>query len=160
MPRLVCIYIWCYLCFFFFQAEDGIRDLVTGVQTCALPILPADRSNGCALASAFALGGTSGMSPFLRSAVWICGLRVRPSIAAARSGLGEWVGIDQPSPGPPVTTGGAQKPAVLWSALHTAPAYQLPSMKKAAFPWSNMFRASSAERPWNDFAKYPAFVHC
>src|SRR5206468_6330660 len=30
----------CVLCFFFFfQAEDGIRDLiVTGVQTCALPI--------------------------------------------------------------------------------------------------------------------------
>src|SRR2546430_7542859 len=27
--------------FFFFQAEDGIRDLtVTGVQTCALPICP------------------------------------------------------------------------------------------------------------------------
>ena len=27
--------------FFFFQAEDGIRDVaVTGVQTCALPILP------------------------------------------------------------------------------------------------------------------------
>src|SRR2546429_5156060 len=26
-------------CFFFFQAEDGIRDVaVTGVQTCALPI--------------------------------------------------------------------------------------------------------------------------
>src|SRR5690606_8559383 len=31
-----------YCCrFFFFQAEDGIRDFhVTGVQTCALPILP------------------------------------------------------------------------------------------------------------------------
>src|SRR2546430_4532276 len=29
--------------FFFFQAEDGIRDLtVTGVQTCALPISPPD----------------------------------------------------------------------------------------------------------------------
>src|SRR2546430_17711284 len=29
------------LSFFFFQAEDGIRDLtVTGVQTCALPISP------------------------------------------------------------------------------------------------------------------------
>src|SRR5256885_3596712 len=28
-------------CFFFFQAEDGIRDYkVTGVQTCALPIYP------------------------------------------------------------------------------------------------------------------------
>src|SRR5690606_40200226 len=27
------------VCFFFFQAEDGIRDFhVTGVQTCALPI--------------------------------------------------------------------------------------------------------------------------
>src|SRR2546430_5028934 len=30
---------WCIIFFFFFQAEDGIRDLtVTGVQTCALPI--------------------------------------------------------------------------------------------------------------------------
>src|SRR2546427_7627915 len=30
--------------FFFFQAEDGIRDLtVTGVQTCALPISNASR---------------------------------------------------------------------------------------------------------------------
>src|SRR5216684_6818340 len=29
-----------FCCFFFFQAEDGIRDVaVTGVQTCALPIL-------------------------------------------------------------------------------------------------------------------------
>src|SRR5687767_7267323 len=32
--------------FFFFQAEDGIRDkLVTGVQTCALPISGADLPN-------------------------------------------------------------------------------------------------------------------
>src|SRR5216684_4761251 len=31
------------LCFFFFQAEDGIRDVaVTGVQTCALPIFIAE----------------------------------------------------------------------------------------------------------------------
>src|SRR5437870_13310664 len=31
--------IFLFLCFFFFQAEDGIRDgHVTGVQTCALPI--------------------------------------------------------------------------------------------------------------------------
>src|SRR2546430_4647232 len=30
---------WTVIYFFFFQAEDGIRDLtVTGVQTCALPI--------------------------------------------------------------------------------------------------------------------------
>src|SRR5258707_2797347 len=32
-----------YYSFFFFQAEDGIRDIgVTGVQTCALPILAAE----------------------------------------------------------------------------------------------------------------------
>src|SRR2546430_9854899 len=31
--------VYVLVCFFFFQAEDGIRDLtVTGVQTCALPI--------------------------------------------------------------------------------------------------------------------------
>src|SRR5205823_10377898 len=41
----VCSFIFCvfssfiFFFFFFFQAEDGIRDkLVTGVQTCALPI--------------------------------------------------------------------------------------------------------------------------
>src|SRR5437667_1596769 len=39
------------LCFFFFQAEDGIRDRdVTGVQTCALPIL-SDRGRKLARAS-------------------------------------------------------------------------------------------------------------
>src|SRR5437016_2662966 len=33
-------YLVVFLLFFFFQAEDGIRDWsVTGVQTCALPIL-------------------------------------------------------------------------------------------------------------------------
>src|SRR6266403_3725930 len=37
MAMFVCFF------FFFFQAEDGIRDLyVTGVQTCALPISPED----------------------------------------------------------------------------------------------------------------------
>src|SRR5438034_1289348 len=42
---VVYFFVFCFLCFvvfffFFFQAEDGIRDhCVTGVQTCALPIL-------------------------------------------------------------------------------------------------------------------------
>src|SRR5256885_11045524 len=49
--------ILCFLCpfyahicvFFFFQAEDGIRDYkVTGVQTCALPIWPAARRSAAA----------------------------------------------------------------------------------------------------------------
>src|SRR5207245_4543009 len=40
-----CVLFFLYL-FFFFQAEDGIRDAtVTGVQTCALPIL----MNACAI---------------------------------------------------------------------------------------------------------------
>src|SRR5690349_23612921 len=43
----------CFFCFFFFQAEDGIRDLyVTGVQTCALPI------SGCSATSNCTTGGT------------------------------------------------------------------------------------------------------
>src|SRR2546422_6500209 len=41
MLRPVCLSARC--CFFFFQAEDGIRDVaVTGVQTCALPIFITD----------------------------------------------------------------------------------------------------------------------
>src|SRR5205807_4975242 len=37
--RIRSIWISRNVCFFFFQAEDGIRDYkVTGVQTCALPI--------------------------------------------------------------------------------------------------------------------------
>src|SRR5437016_6456069 len=51
---LILFFLLVYFCvFFFFQAEDGIRDWsVTGVQTCALPIwsgarahLPSRRSN-------------------------------------------------------------------------------------------------------------------
>src|SRR6266496_3701691 len=45
--RLLLVYeeIVMTFCFFFFQAEDGIRDLyVTGVQTCALPILALHRT--------------------------------------------------------------------------------------------------------------------
>src|SRR5207302_5686283 len=47
------------LYFFFFQAEDGIRDFhVTGVQTCALPIyswLPLTLGEGCTLCVAGSL---------------------------------------------------------------------------------------------------------
>src|SRR5699024_12102353 len=50
---------------FFFQAEDGIRDRnVTGVQTCALPILPA----------AILLSGFAGNFSLLLTAVNLGGL--------------------------------------------------------------------------------------
>src|SRR2546430_17165753 len=45
-----------FVYFFFFQAEDGIRDLtVTGVQTCALPILLKFLRNDVAKNAAFLL---------------------------------------------------------------------------------------------------------
>src|SRR5258708_17207671 len=60
----------CFLvCVFFFQAEDGIRDdLVTGVQTCALPI----SSVVClaAISRYFLIGAAAGCSseiPFFPS---------------------------------------------------------------------------------------------
>src|SRR5207249_8785409 len=50
--------------FFFFQAEDGIRDRnVTGVQTCALPI-----STACARDRRGDMRLQSGRRPFLRAA--------------------------------------------------------------------------------------------
>src|SRR2546421_1375476 len=49
------------LSFFFFQAEDGIRDLiVTGVQTCALPISTGDPRKGDASRSGRRLAWSSG----------------------------------------------------------------------------------------------------
>src|SRR5438105_9032945 len=50
---------------FFFQAEDGIRDpLVTGVQTCALPIYEADWAGGHPPGGVFggAQGGRGGIA--------------------------------------------------------------------------------------------------
>src|SRR4051794_41735536 len=44
--------------FFFFQAEDGIRDgRVTGVQTCALPISPLAGSSPDVGVAGYSLGG-------------------------------------------------------------------------------------------------------
>src|SRR5205085_3502485 len=56
--------------FFFFQAEDGIRDLtVTGVQTCALPILSLCAGATAAGVAAFAGAafGAAGFVAVLRS---------------------------------------------------------------------------------------------
>src|SRR5262249_59548729 len=62
---------YCCAFFFFFQAEDGIRDWsVTGVQTCALPILEASyfvlgsRSIGRAAVSSGDVGSPVLARPF------------------------------------------------------------------------------------------------
>src|SRR5688500_19754704 len=58
-----------YVIFFFFQAEDGIRDYkVTGVQTCALPISPSPAASRCATWTA-ARSWPPGRTPG-RSAGW------------------------------------------------------------------------------------------
>ena len=48
--------------FFFFQAEDGIRDIgVTGVQTCALPIYGAEYSRNSELEFYIFMGNHTGI---------------------------------------------------------------------------------------------------
>src|SRR2546429_2823545 len=68
----------CYR-FFFFQAEDGIRDVaVTGVQTCALPISSAARARR-----------RPREHRDLRAAVGLCGARGRLRARAAEEGHAE-----------------------------------------------------------------------
>src|SRR5438552_13168724 len=59
--------------FFFFQAEDGIRDdLVTGVQTCALPISIEDLAPGAKIrrhSGSAAAGARSSMAWLSRRVV-------------------------------------------------------------------------------------------
>src|SRR6266545_6077290 len=56
--------------FFFFQAEDGIRDkLVTGVQTCGLPILAAREVAVGALGTIYAIGGGDGAAEKIGQAI-------------------------------------------------------------------------------------------
>src|SRR5687767_15199593 len=51
------LFYFVFFFFFFFQAEDGIRDkLVTGVQTCALPILRYGRQRSPRDSTSFLLG--------------------------------------------------------------------------------------------------------
>src|SRR3989440_980308 len=64
--RLLC---FIFILFFFFQAEDGIRDLiVTGVQTCALPIsiknLRVEQSSGNSSWDTSGLRAIQSSSPF------------------------------------------------------------------------------------------------
>src|SRR5256885_5491760 len=84
---------------FFFQAEDGIRDdKVTGVQTCALPILSSHRSaSATALARATAAAGRRSDSFTIRIPAGgsaardeaRCRARGSSSASGASSGSGE-----------------------------------------------------------------------
>src|SRR2546422_8429006 len=74
--------------FFFFQAEDGIRDVaVTGVQTCALPIYRD--VEGVPRASGGRLGAGEGAAPVQRAGERLrprgAGVRVRRGVLRGRS---------------------------------------------------------------------------
>src|SRR5258708_28927557 len=104
--------------FFFFQAEDGIRDdLVTGVQTCALPIFqPSRRANGpvpCSTTPSINrrnVAAVSGRMTRLGSAAesdagvgstrsprliccTTCGLTSKPPLAMAETAVINWIGV-------------------------------------------------------------------
>src|SRR3712207_9475260 len=73
----------CYY-FFFFQAEDGIRDIgVTGVQTCALPILTGPLGRG-----SLPRWASRALSRW-RMSVISAGLTERPSFWTWRTSLGD-----------------------------------------------------------------------
>src|SRR5215203_5368871 len=79
--------------FFFFQAEDGIRDIgVTGVQTCALPISRQRRLPGPHPRLPGGPGGRGGRD---RSS------RVRAQMAHPHEGLDRGRGRGRPRRGPP-----------------------------------------------------------
>src|SRR2546427_5865939 len=64
--------------FFFFQAEDGIRDLtVTGVQTCALPIYLRARGGLRPRQGGVVAGDKTAWG--VGSGTWRCGPRFRPA---------------------------------------------------------------------------------
>src|SRR5690349_24236388 len=73
---------------FFFQAEDGIRDLyVTGVQTCALPIFQCWGRWSTGAASAATVDGSQSLTLQNASLHWIAGptFEAAPALPTSRS---------------------------------------------------------------------------
>src|SRR5258708_8775023 len=71
--------------FFFFQAEDGIRDdLVTGVQTCPLPISASDTLSSIVFNTLLVFGSILSTLPSLRQRT-----QTEPSPTASAEGCAE-----------------------------------------------------------------------
>src|SRR3989442_10812425 len=86
MVVLTCVTAQCEIGFFFCQAEDGIRDaVVTGVQTCALPICWLSRRRlGCSgtssRSSRATMRGCAGRASVWRSEEHTSELQSRPHL--------------------------------------------------------------------------------
>src|SRR5690606_40345557 len=64
-----------YSCYFFFQAEDGIRDFhVTGVQTCALPIYKKNTQKNVLITGAAGFLGSHLCDKFIREGYRVIGM--------------------------------------------------------------------------------------
>src|SRR5690554_5635627 len=73
---------WCCVFFFFFQAEDGIRDAdVTGVQTCALPILATSERK-------------AEESVYLKEAIWVVAEEARSALTLAKRAITAFIESD------------------------------------------------------------------
>src|SRR6266853_4687322 len=123
------------LFFFFFQAEDGIRDLtVTGVQTCALPILAGPSTRPRSRPPRCARSGGSPRAPLPRS---------KPPAGKrsgrARPGAGRLEAL-MATIGPPLST-------TAWAAEYTAQTLEiLPVfMRDGAIFWLKPVHADSEE---------------
>src|SRR5256885_7214492 len=73
--------------FFFFQAEDGIRDYkVTGVQTCALPICSAPAEKVCGKTFNIACGGQVTLNQMVDALNRLMGTSISPIHGSERAG--------------------------------------------------------------------------
>src|SRR3989441_10342778 len=98
----------CRVCFFFFffQAEDGIRDkLVTGVQTCALPIALVDELNRLVvvadqhpLTSAIDRGGHDVSRTLAANDADVYSTDARTMDQARLPDLDDWIELTAPAP--------------------------------------------------------------
>src|SRR5207247_5054338 len=99
--------------FFFFQAEDGIRDpLVTGVQTCALPIFDAYGTCGIGGAGDWLRSKQSAMSSALASR-WRNVERPKFTSQNFNRLTCEWKMNRSPGHVPPDTAGSDRRPSNL-----------------------------------------------
>src|SRR5947208_8075894 len=92
--------------FFFFQAEDGIRDdLVTGVQTCALPILFAWGDTALLARPSAGIVGSRDHSPYGAAAARLLAAGVAGAGVVVVSGMAR--GIDAIAHAAALDSGGA-----------------------------------------------------
>src|SRR2546429_4217477 len=91
---------WLVVLFFFFQAEDGIRDVaVTGVQTCALPICNASSrpsrssARSCARPTRRAASANSCRTRPAPAAGWRTPLAARPACRSEERRVGKSVDL-------------------------------------------------------------------